>query len=128
MNDPEMDDAKLNRIIAMTDLRDFLDRTPKGLQTPVLENGRDLPVGIRRRVALARALATDGQLVVLDEPTEGLDENGCQAVYNVLNGLVQDGKTIVVVSRDQKIVKGGSYLLDLSEKPVPSIIKLLASS
>jgi len=123
MVNPDLGNESLNEIIRQADLRTFLDKSPKGLETEIVENGQNLPVGIRKRIALARALATGGQLAVLDEPTEGLDVEGCKAVYAVLNTMARDKKTIVVVSSDPNIVKGAAMVLDLSQKPTPKIFK-----
>ena len=87
-------------------------------------NGRHLSRGIRRRLALARALATDGALAILDEPTEGLDGEGCAAVYAIMNDLVKRGRTVVVYSHDPTIVKGAAAILDLNSKPVPRVSTL----
>ncbi|MBU0676426.1 MAG: ATP-binding cassette domain-containing protein [Proteobacteria bacterium] len=122
MVNSEIDDGALAEIVRMSGLRSFLDRSPKGMETPVVNGGSELPVGIRRRLALARSLAVDGKLVIFDEPTEGLDEEGCQAVYQVLNHLIRSGKTIVVVSRDPKILKGVDFVLDVGVKPIPRLI------
>jgi len=122
---PEIPGTDLNRIIRMSDLRDFLDRTKNGLETRLSEGGRHLSLGIRRRLALARALVTNGMLAVFDEPTEGLDVDGCQAVYSVLNHLSKAGRTIIAFSADPRIAKGANYVLDLNEKPVPHLTEQL---
>ena len=121
MLNPEIDNRSLNEIISLADLRGFLDKSPKGLNTIILDGGQNLPQGIRRRLALARALATNGRLLLFDEPTEGLDDEGCAAVYNVLNKSIKLGKTIIVVSRDPKILKGIKCRLDLNHKPIPEL-------
>ena len=118
---PDMDDHEMNRVIEAVGLRNFLDESPKGFETPVTGNGRHMSRGIRRRLALARALATDGALAILDEPTEGLDGEGCAAVYALMNDLVKRGRTIIVFSHDRTIVKGAAAILDLNSKPVPRI-------
>ncbi len=118
---PDMDDQALNRVIDAVGLRHFLDESPKGFETPIIGNGRHLSRGIRRRLALARALASDGTLAILDEPTEGLDGEGCAAVYAIMNELVKQGRTIIVFSHDPTIVKGAAAILDLNSKPVPRI-------
>ncbi len=120
---PDLPGTELNRIIRAADLRDSLDRTQDGLETRLTEGGRHLSLGIRRRIALARALVTNGMLAVFDEPTEGLDADGCQAVYSVLNDLSKTGRTIITFSGDPRISKGAHYILDLNEKPVPKISK-----
>lgn len=116
---PELDEAGLNEILRQTDLRSYLDRTPKGLDTDITESGRNLPLGVRRRLALARGLTTQGKLAVLDEPTEALDAAGAKAVYSIMNNLAGAGTSIVAFSNDPRIRKGGSMVLDLDQKPQP---------
>jgi ATP-binding cassette, subfamily C, bacterial LapB len=119
---PELDDEGLNEILRRAGLGPFIDESAKGFETEIIENGHTLAVGIRRRLALARAIATPGRLVVFDEPTEGVDQEGCAAVYEVMKTLAQDGRTIVVITSDPVILGGARLILDLNSKPVPEII------
>lgn len=114
--------AALRSLVRRAGLREFLDTSEKGVETPVVDAGRTLPVGIRKRLALARALASPGRLALLDEPTAGMDAEGARAVYEAMNAMVREGRTIVVVSGDPNIVKGAKVVLDLGVKPVPSLI------
>ncbi|MCP3874539.1 MAG: ATP-binding cassette domain-containing protein [Desulfobacteraceae bacterium] len=118
---PDLDEAVFNNILRAADLKFFLDQTPYGLDTLISDNGKQLPLGIRRRLSLARGLVTDGSLVVLDEPTEGMDEKGIQAIYKIMNDLMQKNKTIIVFSNDPKILKGASLILNLNHKPKPEL-------
>ena len=88
----------------MAGLRRFLDETPDGLSTNVIDNGRKFAVGIRRRLALARGLVTGGKLVVLDEPTEGIDKEGSQIISMVLTNLHKQGHTVIMTSHDPQII------------------------
>jgi ATP-binding cassette subfamily C protein LapB len=119
--DPDIDGAKLNEIVRLADLRRFLDSTPTGMDTVLSDGGRSLPLGIRKRLALARALVGQGRVAIFDEPTEGLDVEGCEAVFQVMNVLAKKGVTLIVVSRDPNIVKGFGMVIDLNSKPVPKI-------
>lgn len=121
VNAPDIDDDRLKDVIAQAGLSTFLDESPEGLDTPVLDNGWRLAEGIRRRVALARALASDGRIIVIDEPTESLDDAGCRAVYRVLAAMAEQKRTIIVMSHDPDIVKGPHTRIDLNRKPVPAI-------
>ena len=87
----------------------------------ITDNGKNLPLGSRRRLSLTRGLVTDGQLVLLDEPTDAMDGKGVQAVYNVMNEMMKAKKTIIVFSNDPKILKGASLVLNLNVKPRPEI-------
>ena len=122
LNAPALTPEGLDRVIAEADLQGYLNTTPKGAETVITDHGRHMPVGIRRRLALARALATDGRIFILDEPTEGLDAEGTSRVYAVLNRLVEDGRTLIIASHDPAIVRGAHFMLDLGIKPVPRLL------
>ena len=119
--DPDIDGAKLNEIVRLADLRRFLDSTPTGMDTVLSDGGRSLPLGIRKRLALARALVGQGRVAIFDEPTEGLDIEGSEAIFQIMNVLAKKGVTLIVVSRDPNIVKGFGMVIDLNSKPVPKI-------
>lgn len=118
---PEIEDSSLNEIIRMADLRKYLDTTATGLETVMSDGGRNLPLGIRKRLALARALVGQGRVAIFDEPTEGLDVEGSEAIFQVMNVLAKRGVTLIVVSRDPHIMKGFGVVIDLNRKPVPKI-------
>ncbi|MFT7724694.1 MAG: ATP-binding cassette domain-containing protein [Roseateles sp.] len=119
---PQIADAALLDLCRELGLADFVDGSPDGLQMPVRGGGAAIPPGIRRRLALVRALAGGGPLVVLDEPTEGLDAAGCRAVAALLNRLVREGRSIVAMSNDPFIVAAAEATIDLNAKPVPRIV------
>ncbi len=101
----------------------FLETNPDGLDMAITGGGRQLPLGIRRRLALVRALLVQGAVVVLDEPTEGLDAEGCSAIAGMLNELTSSGRTLIIMSNDPFILSGASMVLDLDKKPVPQLLK-----
>ncbi len=117
---PEATEAQINAVLRDAGLRSWLDGTPDGLQTK-LSDSQSLAVGIRRRIALARALLTQGRLVVADEPTEGLDKEGRSLVLQALDALHKQGRTLIVVSHDPEFLQGANYLLDLGHKPVAKL-------
>jgi ATP-binding cassette subfamily C protein LapB len=118
----QADEGSVNAAISAVGLRRYISETKDGFEAVIEKNGGDLALGIRRRLALARALITDGKLIILDEPTGGLDAEGCQAVYQVMNQLSSQGKTIITCSHDPKIVNAARFILDLNHKPVPRLV------
>lgn len=118
---PDIEGERLNEIIRLADLRRFLDNSPTGMETVITDGGRSLPLGIRKRLAMARAMVGEGRIAVFDEPTEGLDGEGTEAVFQIMNRLAKKGVTILVVSRDPNIMKGFASVIDLNSKPVPKI-------
>ncbi|MEI6559422.1 MAG: ATP-binding cassette domain-containing protein [Rhodospirillaceae bacterium] len=108
---PDADEAAMLRCLAVTGLQELADRHPAGLDQPLAGGGRHLAPGLRRRLAMARAILVDGRLVLLDEPSEGLDREGAQAVYSLLIEFARRGKTLVVISHDPVILGGAKLLL-----------------
>lgn len=123
LTDPDCNEAKLNELIDLAGLRTFVDQSSNGFETPIIGGGKNLSLGIRRRIALARALVTDGKVMIIDEPTEGLDMEGAQAVQNVINMMAQRGRTILIFSHDQALLQSVPHYVDLNAKPVPNLVR-----
>ena len=120
---PDLDPAALDKLVTACGLERYLASTELGLETEIRAGGRTLPLGVRRRLALVRALATGGRLVVMDEPLEGLDEDGARTVAAILLEMVRAGRTLLVFSHDAHIIKGADYLVDLGAKPIPTVTR-----
>jgi len=128
LSNPEMGSEKLQRCIELAGLRTFVDQSVDGIETQIIGGGKNLSLGIRRRIALARALATDGKVMIIDEPTEGLDSEGAQAVLSAINSAAQNGCTVLVFTHDPQILKSVPHYVDLNAKPVPSLVRKPANS
>lgn len=115
--------AVLNTALNAADLASYIFSLPAGLDTVLEDAGRTLSVGIRRRLALARAMVTDGRLVILDEPTEGLDAQGRKAALRCIVQMLREGRTVVVVSTDADLERVAGQKLDLGIKPRPLVAR-----
>ncbi|MET0015470.1 MAG: ATP-binding cassette domain-containing protein [Sedimenticola sp.] len=117
----DINDDTINKALETAGLKTFLDQKPNGLDTNISETGQQLSLGVRRRLALARALLKNGRLVIFDEPTEGMDIEGCAMIYRVLNQMVEEKRTIILFSHDKNLLKGAHIYLNLSQKPIPGL-------
>jgi ATP-binding cassette subfamily C protein LapB len=121
MPSPDMEEERLQAILEASDLKRWLDSQADGLEARIQAGGKLLSEGIRRRIALARALATQGRVAVFDEPTDGLDADGRAAVARALAELSKRGVTVVILTHDTSVVHGSRMHIDLSVKPVPAV-------
>lgn len=120
---PLLDEVALNKIIDQVGLRQYINQCKNGLDEMLYVDDRRLPVGIGQRIALARALVTDGQLVIFDEPFQHLDESGQKMMRSILAYLADKNCTIVIASHDPSVIEYGDYIIDLNVKPVAKIVK-----
>ena len=110
--------------ISTAGLKDFLDKTLHGTDSKLDFPNSKFSLGTRKRIALARAIISDGKFVVMDEPTEGLDSDGAKVFYEYLNLCIDRKKTVVVLSHDPAIIKGASMMINLDNRPFPKVIKV----
>lgn len=59
-------------------------------------------MGMRQRLAIAQAIMEDSSILILDEPMNGLDENGVKDIRNLLQRLKSEGKTILLASHNKE--------------------------
>lgn len=102
---PEASDAALRDALAAVQMAPFVDAAPQGLDTPVGEAGLRLSAGQARRVTLARVLLRPTPVVILDEPTEGLDTHTGRALLAALWQRLA-GRTVIVITHDVAQVRG----------------------
>jgi len=81
---------------------------------------RELSGGMRRRVALARALAYQGDLLLLDEPTNGLDSDLAGRIMGRLRELYA-GRLVVTVTHDREFAALRTMLIEFSGPPLKSL-------
>jgi ATP-binding cassette subfamily C protein CydC len=92
--DPTMTDADVDERLAEL----WLDRGGLTARTPVGAGGRELSGGEQRRVCLGRALATRPHVLIVDEPTTGLDDQTARHVLGILASL--PGTTVVIATHE----------------------------
>lgn len=72
---------------------------------------KELSGGEQQRVAIARSLANNPQLIIADEPTGNLDEKNEKIIFEIFRKLANEGKLVIVVSHSDNIVKYADVVL-----------------
>ncbi len=96
---PEASRAEILRAAELANAAEFIERLPEGYDTVVGERGLTLSGGQRQRVAIARALIRNTPLLILDEPSSGLDAASERLVFEALDRLMEGRTSIVIAHR-----------------------------
>jgi ABC-type lipoprotein export system ATPase subunit len=94
--------------------------TTVGLENRATHFSAQLSGGEQQRVAFARALANDPEVILADEPTGNLDAKNAQKIVQVLQFLKSNGKTIIVSTHDQQIKALADQVICLDEGKLAS--------
>ncbi len=90
-----------------------------GLEKQVNEEARNLPYGAQRRLEIARALATEPFLLLLDEPAAGMNPQETEALVTLIRRICKEGHSILLIEHDMKLVMSLSdriFVMDYGKK------------
>jgi ABC-type multidrug transport system fused ATPase/permease subunit len=99
----EADNDAIVRAAELANAHEFIQQLPDGYATLLGERGANLSGGQRQRIAIARAFIRNPPILVLDEPTTGLDLESTRLVLDALCDLMR-GKTTIIVSHDLNLI------------------------
>jgi ATP-binding cassette, subfamily B, bacterial len=120
---PDASRQQIFRAAQLANAEEFIEKMPQGYGTVVGERGSTLSGGQRQRIAIARAVIRDTPILILDEPTTGLDSESEAVVIEALDRLMKNRTTIVIahhlgtirnadvifVMRESELVESGTH-------------------
>lgn len=101
---------KALELLESVDLKKYADK-----------NVKNLSGGQKQRVAIARALTNDPELIIADEPTGSLDSKSQNRILEILEGLTQQGKTVIVVTHNEEITERVDTVVKLRDGKIVEV-------
>ncbi|WP_330308801.1 MULTISPECIES: ABC transporter ATP-binding protein [unclassified Streptomyces] len=109
---PEATEADIVAAARAADAHAFIRLLPEGYDTVVGQHGRTLSGGQRQRLAIARAMIRNAPVLLLDEPTTGLDARSGRRIMEPLRRLMA-GRTTIVISHNLLTVRDATHIVVL---------------
>ena len=107
------DDNRLENALALASADQIVRTLPGGLDTKLGETGHGVSGGEARRLMIARALYSNADIILADEPTSDLDQKTASAVTEGLLALSARGATLIVATHDLQLARRLDRIIDL---------------
>ncbi|MGR5991570.1 ABC transporter ATP-binding protein [Bacillus paranthracis] len=95
---------ELEKSAELVNVTPIIRGLPEGLQTVLHKSGEEFSGGERKRLALLRAIGSNPNFIILDEPTAGLDPGNQEFIWNMIEGLGSDVTRIVATHDVEKVI------------------------
>jgi ATP-binding cassette subfamily B protein len=96
---PDLTDAQIERVARLAQAHEFVERLPQGYDTVIGERGITLSGGQRQRIAIARALAVDPRILILDDATASVDATTEAKIRSGLREVMSGRTTLIIAHR-----------------------------
>jgi ATP-binding cassette, subfamily B, bacterial len=111
---PEASRAEILRAAELANAHEFIEKMPEGYNTIVGERGVTLSGGQRQRIAIARAIIRNTPILILDEPSSGLDAASEKLVFEALDRLLE-GKTSIVIAHRLSTIRRADVIFVVND-------------
>ena len=108
-------DEQVHEAARAADAHPFITSLPGGYDAPVGQRGRLLSGGQRQRIAIARAILRDAPVLILDEPTTGLDPDSARRMLDGLSKIMA-GRTTILITHDLSLAAQADQVVDLGQR------------
>jgi len=109
------DDDSISMALVQSGLKSLVDHLPRGVNTSLRDRSLT-SLKIRKRIGLAGIIAKQPSLIVLDEPTAGLDPQTALIFYNFINRMIADQRTLIIATSDPIIIKGAGHNIVIDDQ------------
>ncbi len=111
---PDASRTEILEAAAAANAHEFIEKMPNGYDTIVGERGVTLSGGQRQRIAIARAIIRNSPVLILDEPSSGLDAESEKLVFDAMEKLIK-GKTSIVIAHRLSTIRAADIIFVLKE-------------
>ena len=114
LNKKEIDNKKIMKIIEQTQLKEFIEKLPNGINSYIDEEAANISGGEKQKLGITRTLLRDNEILIMDEATSNLDNKSEIEIVKMLNNEYKN-KTKIIVSHRMEALKYCNEIYDLDK-------------
>ena len=107
---PNASEEEIVDVASRAEAHQFIEEMPDGYDTLISEDGGNVSGGQRQRLSIARAMLRDAPILILDEPTTGLDAQTAANLSPAMRHLV-DGRTTFIIAHNLATIRNADKIL-----------------
>jgi subfamily B ATP-binding cassette protein MsbA len=111
---PEASREEILRAAELANASEFIEKMPERYDTLIGERGVTLSGGQRQRIAIARAIIRNSPILIMDEPSSGLDSSSEKLVFDALDRLMK-GKTSIVIAHRLSTIRKADVIFVIKD-------------
>ena len=114
-------EPNMKKIVELSEqlgIQKFIEKLPNSYLTQIGENGASLSGGEKQRIAIARALYKDPEILIFDEATSSLDSISENFIKQTLNRLIKQEKTIIIIAHRLSTIRNSDNIIVLKDGKV----------
>ena len=115
LEEESYDKERLDSALSISGLCDFIKGSADGLNKMITENGKNISGGQQQRIAIARALYKNAEIILLDEPFNELDEASTVLLAQHFKQIAVKGRAIIMITHDTKCLSYCNKIISLDE-------------
>ena len=116
LEEENQDTKHLHCALKISGVEELISKFPEGLDKVITENGKNISGGQQQRIALARAVYKNADLILLDEPFNELDEASEVLLLQHFREIAKSGKMIVMITHDNQSLSYCNKIISLDEQ------------
>lgn len=121
MINPNASDKEVSQALKLSEIEDFIENLPDGLDTVIGEKGLGISEGQAQRLAIARALISNAPIILLDEATSALDKNTEEKVLDNIKKL--NKKTCIIITHKAAALEVCNREFIINDKQLTAVRK-----
>ena len=125
---PEISKADFLKLVEAAGLKEYFFAIPQEYKQQLMAGDMPIPSGIRKRLALARAISTQPEVLVFDDPTTSLDSCGKKQLMKILRLHKGKGKGAIIATNDSEVLAECDYRIVLRDGQIEAVQKLNAGN